>query len=129
MSLVWNLFTLVFVSLGLVFFVAGVVGLIRFPDPLSRLHALSKADNLGLGLVILGLLPQATGLLGVLKLIALWVLVVIGGSIAGQLLAATQYAADEQTDGQPDPKPGRQLGRQTLGRSDEGMTAGEAPRA
>lgn len=103
MSLVWDLFTVVFVSLGLVFFVAGVVGLIRFPDPLSRLHALSKADNLGLGLVILGLLPQTTWPFGVLKLIALWVLVVIGGSIGGQLLAATQFAANDQAPSRPDP--------------------------
>lgn len=98
MSLVSNLFTIVFVSLGLVFFVAGVLGLMRLPDPLSRLHALSKADNLGLGLVILGLLPQATWPFGALKLIALWVLAVIGGSIGGQLLAATQYAAADRVD-------------------------------
>ena len=40
------------------FFLAGTVGLLRFPDTLTRLHALTKADNLGLGLVVVGLLPQ-----------------------------------------------------------------------
>ena len=34
---------------------AGTVGLLRFPDPLSRLHALTKADNLGLGLIVLAI--------------------------------------------------------------------------
>ena len=45
------------------FFFAGTVGLLRFPDSLSRLHALTKADNLGLGLIVLGLLPRAETLL------------------------------------------------------------------
>ncbi|MCF7979711.1 MAG: monovalent cation/H(+) antiporter subunit G [Chromatiaceae bacterium] len=94
MSDLANLFTLIVVSLGLLFFVAGVVGLLRFPDPLSRLHALTKADALGLGLVVIGLLPQVSWPFTALKLLALWVLMVIGGSIAGQLIAATQFAAD-----------------------------------
>ena len=29
------------------FFVGGTVGLLRFPDVYSRLHALTKADNIG----------------------------------------------------------------------------------
>ena len=45
------------------------------------------SDNLGLGLVILGLLPQTTWPFGVLKLIALWVLVVIGFLANGLLIA------------------------------------------
>ena len=44
-------------------------GLLRFPDTLTRLHALTKADNLGLGLVVLGLLPQVDGVLRGLKLV------------------------------------------------------------
>jgi multicomponent Na+:H+ antiporter subunit G len=91
MIMVLDLFTIVAVSLGLVLFLAGVVGLLRLPDPLSRLHALTKADNLGLGLVILGLLAQVDWPFGALKLIALWVLVVVSGSVAGQLLASTQH--------------------------------------
>ena len=33
---------------GAGFFVAGAVGLLRFPDVYTRLHALTKVDNLGL---------------------------------------------------------------------------------
>jgi multicomponent Na+:H+ antiporter subunit G len=40
-----------------VFFIAGAVALIRFPDALIRLHAQTKAESLGLGLIVLGLLP------------------------------------------------------------------------
>ncbi len=58
MSLVLDALTIITVSAGAFFFLAGTVGLLRFPDALSRLHALTKADNLGLGLVVLGLLFQ-----------------------------------------------------------------------
>ena len=72
---------------GAAFFMAGSVGLLRFPDSLTRLHALTKADNLGLGLIVLGLLPQADSLLGGLKLVAVWLLVQLASATVGQLIA------------------------------------------
>ncbi len=87
MNLVLDIFTVAAVSAGALFFLAGTVGLLRFPDPLTRLHALTKVDNLGLGLVVLGLLPQANGLLGALKLVSIWLLVQLSGAIVTQLIA------------------------------------------
>jgi multicomponent Na+:H+ antiporter subunit G len=87
-----DLFTVVAISAGLVFFLAGTVGLLRFPDSLTRLHALTKADNLGLGLVVLGLLPQASGLLGGLKLVAVWLLVLISSATVAQIVAHAVHA-------------------------------------
>ena len=75
MSFALDVFSIVVIGAGVFFFLAGTVGLLRFPDALTRLHALTKADNLGLGLVVLGLLPRAGSLLGALKLIAIWALV------------------------------------------------------
>ena len=60
--------------------------MLRFPDALSRLHALTKADNLGLGLVVLGLLPRSESPLAALKLIAIWALVQLAGASAAQLV-------------------------------------------
>ena len=68
MSLALDLFSLAAIGAGVFFFFAGTVGLLRFPDSLTRLHALTKADNLGLGLVVLGLLPRAGSLLDALRL-------------------------------------------------------------
>ena len=82
-----DIFTIVAVSAGSFFFLAGTVGLLRFPDSLSRLHALTKADNLGLGLVVLGLLPQASGLLGGVKLNAVWLLVLLSSATVAQIIA------------------------------------------
>jgi multicomponent Na+:H+ antiporter subunit G len=87
MKLAFDIFTVIAVSAGVFFFLAGTVGLIRFPDSLTRLHALTKVDNLGVGLVVLGLLPQANGLFGALKLASIWLLVQLSGAIVTQLIA------------------------------------------
>lgn len=91
MSALLDLLTIVAVSAGVLFFLAGTVGLLRFPDALSRLHALTKADNLGLGLIALGLLPQAGSLLGGLKLLAIWLLALFAGAVAGQMMARVAH--------------------------------------
>lgn len=72
---------------GLLFFAAGSIGLLRFPDALSRLHALTKADTLGLGLVVAGLSLRAGSLLEVAQMLLIWLLVLASGATACQLLA------------------------------------------
>lgn len=81
-----DLFSIAAISAGTFFFFAGTVGLLRFPDSLTRLHALTKADNLGLGLVALGLIPRADSALSALKLIVIWVLVLLSGGSTSQLI-------------------------------------------
>lgn len=44
-----------FISAGLFFFFAATVGLLRFPDFYSRMHAMGKADTMGLLLSLIGL--------------------------------------------------------------------------
>jgi multicomponent Na+:H+ antiporter subunit G len=89
MNFVLDALTVISVSAGAFFFLAGTVGLLRFPDALSRLHALTKADNLGLGLVVLGLLFQVGGPLAPLKLIGVWLLALLAGATITQLIART----------------------------------------
>ena len=88
MNVVLDMVTIIAVSAGAFFFLAGTVGLLRFPDTLTRLHALTKADNLGLGLVVLGLLPQAGSPRDGLKLVCVWLLVLLAGATVSQLIAA-----------------------------------------
>lgn len=87
MSIVLDMMTVAAVAAGAFFFLAGTVGLLRFPDTLTRLHALTKADNLGLGLVVLGLLPQAGSVRDGLKLVSIWLLVLLAGATVSQLIA------------------------------------------
>lgn len=87
MKLALDIFTIFCVSAGAFFIMAGTVGLLRFPDTLTRLHALTKTDNLGLGLIALGLLPHAGGWIGAAKLVTVWLLVQFSGAMVTQLIA------------------------------------------
>jgi multicomponent Na+:H+ antiporter subunit G len=87
MTLVLDFFTISAIAAGAFFYLAGTVGLLRFPDALTRLHALTKADNIGLGLVVLGLLPMADGVLAAIKLVCVWLLVLLSSATISQLIA------------------------------------------
>ena len=97
MRLTLDIITVVLVSAGGFFFMAGTIGLLRFPDTLTRLHALTKVDNLGLGLIVFGLLPQVESRLDVFKLIAIWLLVQMLGAIVSQLIAQATRRSGRQT--------------------------------
>lgn len=87
MSVARDTLAILAVAAGAFFFLAGTLGLLRFPDPLSRLHALTKADNLGLGLIVLGLVLRADRLFAALQLVAVWLLTLFAGAMVSQLIA------------------------------------------
>jgi multicomponent Na+:H+ antiporter subunit G len=69
------------------FFFAGSVGLVRFPDVYTRLHALTKSDNLGLGLASAGLAVQSGSWVVAAKLLLIWMIVIVAGATACYLVA------------------------------------------
>lgn len=73
--------------LGGFFYFAGTLGLLRFPDVYTRLHALAKADNLGLGCVLAGLALQAESPAVALKLLLIWPLVLAASAAVGYAIA------------------------------------------
>jgi len=79
--------SLLFLLCGAGFFLAGTVGLLRFPDVYSRLHAVTKADNAGLGLIAVGLALRADSLAGAAKLLLIWLLVLLASATACHLIA------------------------------------------
>ena len=81
--------TLLLLLAGAGFFLAGTVGLLRFPDVYTRLHALTKADNVGLGLVIAGLVLQAESWAAMGKLLLIWLLVLLASASVAHLVART----------------------------------------
>jgi multicomponent Na+:H+ antiporter subunit G len=82
-----ELLTVVPVGVGLIFFVAGTAGLLRFPDVFTRLHALTKADNLGLGLVATGVALHSGSWLIALKLLLIWLVAMLASSTVCFLVA------------------------------------------
>ena len=49
-----NTLALIFIVAGLFFMIVGAIGLIRFPDLYTRVHATGKCDTLGEGMMLLG---------------------------------------------------------------------------
>jgi multicomponent Na+:H+ antiporter subunit G len=94
MTLLLDLFSIAAVVAGGLFYLAGTVGLLRFPDAYTRLHALTKADNLGLALVVIGLLPQVGSVLAGLKLVLVWLLVMLSSAAVSQLIARSVRRGD-----------------------------------
>lgn len=96
-----HLASVLLILAGLAFFLAGTVGLLRLPDIFSRLHALTKADNLGLGFVVAGLALQAPGWLAAAKLLAVWLIGMLSAATIAQLIAIHGLREDgqwEETD-------------------------------
>jgi multicomponent Na+:H+ antiporter subunit G len=86
--------------LGAAFYLAGTVGLLRFPDVYSRLHALTKADNLGLLLVTLGLAVLAASLRTAVLLGSIWALGLLAATVSAYLIARhARHAEGSAADG------------------------------
>lgn len=84
------------VVFGAVFFIAGTVGLLRFPDIYCRLHALTKADGLGLALVALGMTLKAESFGEVFRIVLIWFFVALASATCGHLIAAYARQADRE---------------------------------
>lgn len=97
-SLLLALQVLLFVA-GCGFFAIGTLGLFRLPDTVSRLHALTKADNLGLGLIVLGLLPSMPSFAAGLKIILIWFVVLATSATSAHLIARAVETSDDHLTG------------------------------
>lgn len=86
-----NLLSIASALLGAAFFLAGTVGLLRFPDTFCRLHALTKADNLGLGLLALSAAIHAGTWAVAIKLFAIWLLAMLAGTTNCYLLGRSLW--------------------------------------
>jgi multicomponent Na+:H+ antiporter subunit G len=94
--------TVVLVLAGAFFFLAGTVGLLRFPDVYCRLHALTKADTLGLGLIVLGLTFQVGTWPTRILLLVIWFLALVAAATVCHLLAdASLRSGVEPLSGAP----------------------------
>lgn len=88
---------LVLLVSGLGFYAAGSLGVLRFPDTASRLHALTKADNLGLGLVALAAALYWGSVAVAVKVALVWLFAVTAAGTTSQLLAR-RARKDEDPD-------------------------------
>jgi multicomponent Na+:H+ antiporter subunit G len=91
-----DLLATILVFMGIAFFFFGAIGLLRLPDLHSRLHALTKADNLGLGLVIVGVALLHGSLLVAIKLLLIWLLALLGSAASAHLISQYDLRRNHQ---------------------------------
>ncbi|MBE0497069.1 MAG: monovalent cation/H(+) antiporter subunit G [Campylobacterales bacterium] len=84
------MFSMALVGLGCVFITIGTIGLVRFPDLYSKLHALAKVDNVGLGCIALGLMLDAPSLSLALKIGAIWLLTLVSSASLAYIIASAK---------------------------------------
>ena len=86
----------VFLVLGTVFFLIGTIGVVRFFDLYTRLHALAKIDNLGLGCIALGTILHSGSVLIALKIFLIWLLVLLSASTLSYILSSHSNETGEK---------------------------------
>lgn len=87
MDLLLDIISWILLITGSFFCLTGGIGLIRFPEFFSRIHAASLTDTLGASLILIGLMFQAGISLTLAKLIMILILSLIAGTTASHAMA------------------------------------------
>ncbi len=82
-----DILAMLLILAGLFFFLSGSIGLIRLPDLFSRLHALAKADNLGLAFMAIGVMLIDGNLINGIKILLIWLLIMASSAVSTHLIA------------------------------------------
>ena len=72
---------------GSVFYVLGMIGMNRFPDVFTRMHAVSVSDTLGVAFLFLGMMVLGGFTLVTVKLLFILVLLLFSGPVISHALA------------------------------------------
>ena len=87
MGLVLDILSWILLLAGAVFLLIGAIGVLRFPDFYSRLHAVSVSDTMGTGLVLVGLMLQGGFSMVTVKLLLMFYFMIFTGPTAVHALA------------------------------------------
>ncbi len=97
--MILSVFIIFFLAAGIFFFSVGTVGLLRFPDVYTRMHATTKCDTLGIGLILFGLCLHAGLSFETAKLLLIVLFVWITNPTATHVIARATYHAEARREG------------------------------
>ena len=86
-----------FLIIGTLFFLIGTIGILRFYDVYTRLHALAKVDNLGLGFIGFGMILQSDSFLIALKILLIWLLTLLSSATLSYILSSHSLKREHDT--------------------------------
>lgn len=85
--------TAVLLPAGAAFSAVGALGALRFPDLLSRLHAATKPQTIGLLLILAGVAPQTSSVAAATPLVLVAIFQLITAPVAAQTIGGAAYRA------------------------------------
>ena len=89
--MIFDVLSMICLSLGCFFSLVGGIGLLRLPDFYTRGHAVGVTDTCGAGLVFLGLMFQAPDHMVLIKLIAVIVFLLVTSPISSHAVAKAAW--------------------------------------
>lgn len=88
----------IFLISGLVFIIVGAFGIYRFNNVFTRIHALSLIDNIGVNLMLIGLIFLQESWVSMIKVILLIVLILLLSPLACHAIANAAYHENKSKD-------------------------------
>lgn len=86
-----DLIIIFFIAAGVFFFIVGVTGLLRLPDVYCRLHATTKCDTLGTGLILFALALHSGVSSASAKLLVMILFIWLTNPTASHVIAQAAY--------------------------------------
>jgi multicomponent Na+:H+ antiporter subunit G len=100
-SLINDIFVVLFSVIGVVFFLGGTIGLIRCPDLYSRLHPATKCDTLGACSIALALSLDAGFDIAVIKLVLVIFILLLTSAPSGHSIGRSAFLRGIPAAGRP----------------------------
>ncbi|NVI91328.1 monovalent cation/H(+) antiporter subunit G [Actinomadura sp. BRA 177] len=88
-----NIVTAVLLLAGSAFCAVGALGMLRFPDLLTRLHAATKPQTIGLLLVLAGVAPQTGSVTAATPLVLVAAFQLITAPVTAQTIGGAAFRA------------------------------------
>lgn len=87
MDIIINIIGILCLFIGSVLCIFGGIGVLRFPDFYTRMHAVGVTDTLGTGMILIGLMPYSPDLLTFSKLVMILLLTLLISPTTSNVLA------------------------------------------
>lgn len=91
--------------IGALFVLLSAIGIVRFPDVLARLHALSKASTLGILLLLTGAAINLTNINDITSVVLAGVLHLLASPPASNMVSRAAYLSEGLPEGAVDEHP------------------------
>lgn len=90
-DLILDIVSIILIVLGLFFNLVGVIGLLRMPDAFCRIHATTKCDTMGAGLIFIGLIVWQGLTIISLNLIIILIFIWLTNPTAAHYIAKSEF--------------------------------------